>query len=200
MQSKPKTLIAVALIFGMFGGFLLGSSMHGANAQNEVTVDEDLLEKLYDLAFHRPLDDEALDAHDDKVLDTVLDDMIASEEHQAYDGVYTAVKAYEEAKRAPGDMSSSDEDAYLDIVDSSLSHVGAWSDTLPEQELENRVIGPETARSTIQDVYDNVLNDTAKNAAEKGLFKALDSIGQPSNLPLPSDNGTSTTSTTSTAQ
>ncbi|MEX2144793.1 MAG: hypothetical protein WD712_00210 [Candidatus Spechtbacterales bacterium] len=116
--------------------------------------------------------------------------MIASQEHAAYDGVYTAVKAYEEARRAPGDVSASDENAYLDIIDSALSNVRAWADTLPEQALANRVFGPDVARAAIQNVYDTLLNDTAKTAAEMGLFQSLESLGEPSSLELPSDTTT----------
>ncbi|MEX0870040.1 MAG: hypothetical protein WDZ39_01265 [Candidatus Spechtbacterales bacterium] len=184
IEKKHIVALAAMLVVGLIAGIGLGASMSAATAQEETTVDESLLEKLYSLAFHRPMDNEAVPAHAGKALDTVLNDIVNSEEHSAYTGLYTATKAYEEARRAPGELSQEDHDAYLDLIDSALATVAAWSDTLPEQALENRVLGPEEARNAIQAAYDT-MDETAQEAARGGLFRSLDTI--PSDLSMPSN-------------
>ncbi len=164
-------------------GFFMGGGVGSANAETTCTVDRALLHRIYSAIFHRPLDSGA-DFHVGRPLDTVLSDIENSTESIEYSAVFKSIKALEEAKRAPGQLSNTDTESYKKIVDSALSHVSAWADTLPEQALDKSVVGPEQARAAIKRAYDN-MNPTAKAAAEYGLFNAQTKIGHPDVLPLP---------------
>ncbi|MEX2090695.1 MAG: hypothetical protein WD989_01005 [Candidatus Paceibacterota bacterium] len=177
------TLIpAFAVVFAF--GFFLGGGTNNASAQTECTVDRALLARIYNAIFHRPLDAGA-DFHVGRPLGVVLSDIEGSQEHTVYTGLARATKALEEARRAPGAMSSADLESYKRIIDSALSNVSAFADTLPEQAIENAVVGPDQARQVIQRAYDN-LNPTARAAAEYGLFSALERLGRPGDISLPS--------------
>src|SRR3989344_3918909 len=174
-------ITAFAAVFAF--GFFLGGGTNNASAQTTCTVDRALLHRIYNAIFHRPLDSGA-DFHVGRPLDVVLSDIENSGEHVNYSAIFKAMKALEEAKRAPGQLSNADVESYKKIVDSALSHVNAWADTLPEQALDKSVVGPEHARAAIKRAYDN-MNPTAKAAAEFGLFNAQTRIGHPDILPLP---------------
>lgn len=164
-------------------GFFLGGGTDSVSAQTTCTVDRALLHRIYSAIFHRPLDSGA-DFHVGRPLDIVLSDIENSSENIEYSALFKAMKALEEAKRAPGQLSNTDTENYKKIVDSALSQVSAWADTLPEQALDKSVVGPDHARAAVQRAYDH-LNPTAKAAAEFGLFNAQTRIGHPDVLPLP---------------
>lgn len=184
MLKNKLFLTLVPIFIAVFAfGFFLGGGTNSVKAETTCTVDRVLLQRIYDAIFHRPLDSGA-DFHVGRPLDVVLTDIENSSENVNYSGVFKSVKALEEAKRAPGQLSNTDTESYKKIVDSALSQVSAWADTLPEQAIDKSVIGPEQARVAIQRAYDN-LNFTAKQVAEYGLFNAQTKIGHPDVLPLP---------------
>jgi len=185
---NKRISLSLAIVFGigfLLGGFLIGTVLMYKNpiasAQNTCQVNQEQLTKIYDGIFHRPLDADAL-GYVNHGLDFVLDQLSGSQEHTMYSGAFNAVKALENARREPGDITTADENDYLDIVDSALSHINEWAKTLSEQARADAVVGPEQARNTIQAAYNN-MNATARTAAERGLFQAQKVIGQPSNLP-----------------
>lgn len=180
--------LAVALGLGfLVGGFFLGTAFMYKNpiasAQNTCQISQEQLTKIYDSIFHRPLDADAL-GYVNQSLDFTLDQLSGSQEHIMYSGMFNAIKALENARREPGDVTTTDENDYLDIVDSALSHIDQWAKTLPEQVKADAAIGSEQAISAIQAAYDS-MNDTAQAAAQYGLFQAQEVIGLPSSLPTP---------------
>ncbi len=187
--SKKLFYLSFAVFAGI--GLLAGLTISGsfgesAKAENSCTVDEEILTELYESIFHRSLDANAL-GHVGQDVNTLLESIQASEEHMQYTGLFKAMKALEEAKRLPGDLAEEEEEQYKDIIDSALSTVGSWADTLTEQAEEDAVIGPEQARNAIQNAYNN-MNATAQQHAKFGLFNALEQIGPPSDLPIPDFN------------
>lgn len=178
-------LSGVLMIGVMVGSYLSSGNIPIAFADNnddEVRVDKDLLEQLYLAAFGRPLDEEGKKFHMNKKLKHVLKDINESQERRYYNALFKAVKAYEEAVRAPGDLSSADKQRYTDAINSALSTLLAWVETLPEKNICNSVVGILEARQAIQAAYDN-MSPAAKAAAQKGIFKALSKL--PKDLPLP---------------
>ena len=83
-----------------------------------------MLHRIYSAIFHWPLDTGA-DFHVGRPLDVVLNDIENSTESIEYSAVFKAMKALEEAKRTPGQLSGADAESYKKIVDSALSHVNA---------------------------------------------------------------------------
>jgi hypothetical protein len=184
------TKIITALVIGgvlmvgvAVGSYISSGSIPFAFADDDNDgVDEETLEQLYFAAFGRPIDNEGKKFHLGKNLKQVLRDINSSQERRYYSALFKAVKAYEEAVRAPGDLSSADKQKYLDAIDLSLSTLLAWVETLPEQSICNGVIGIVEARQAIQSAYDG-MSPTAKAVAQKGIFKALSKL--PKDLPLP---------------
>lgn len=188
-----KTIIGIGLFVVAFGlGMLAGNlgSFQQAKAQEgegECTVTQERLQKIYDVAFHRPTDQGA-DVHVGKSLEQVLTDISSSEEQEKYSAMYKATKALEEKQREPGEVSSSTLETYKDYIDQSASIINEWSKSLPEQAEENAVFGPEKARNALQKAFES-MNQTAKDNAEKGFMQAKKSIGPPSELPTPGGQG-----------
>ncbi len=187
---NKKSYLGISLIVGLalfVGGFLFGAALvyqgKAVSAQDACQVNQEQLTKIYEAMFYRPLDDQAL-SYVDYGLDFVLDQLTDSQEHIMYSGVFKATKALENVRREPGEIAATEEDDYLDIIDSALSHVDEWAKTLPEQAEEDAVVGPEQAREAIEIAYDN-MNAVAQAAAEYGLFQAQKNIGKPSDLPTP---------------
>lgn len=177
-------IIGVFIIVVASAGFVIGNfSRNDAYADIACTIDQDLLAKIYERMFHRPLDSGALGyvGHD---VDFVLNELGKAEEQKMYKGMFRAMKAFEEAQRAPGELSEVDKAKYMDLIDSSMSTISAWSTTLPAQSLDSAVIGPDQARQSIQEAYER-MNATAQTKAEFGLFQALEKIGTPENIPSP---------------
>lgn len=190
MLFNKKISSSLAMVLGiglLLGGFLLGAVLTYENpiasAQDSCTITEEQLTEIYDAIFHRPLDAGAL-GYVNHGLEFVLGELSRSQEHIMYSGLFTAAKALENARREPGDVGADDENDYLDIVDSALSHIDKWAKTLPEQARADAVVGPEQARNAIQAAYNN-MNTIAQAAAEFGLFQAQERIGKPSDLPTP---------------
>lgn len=185
MTEKIFSQQTVIFLTGFLAAALLAAFVipRLTDAQTACTLDNTTLTKLYDGMFHRPLDAGASGyvGHD---INFILDQLRASGEHKAYTGLFSAVKALENAERESGELSETEKQEYKDIIDSALSTVNQWSKQLPEQARADAVVGPEQARAAIQTAYDG-LNPTAKAAAEYGLFNALKRIGPPADLKLP---------------
>ena len=98
--------------------------------------------------------------------------------------MFKAMKAYEERKRAPGEISEQEKTQYKNIIDLSLSTINAWAGTLPEQAEADAVIGPVQARNAIQAAYQN-MNSGAQQNAQFGFFNSSQQIGPSSNLSMP---------------
>src|SRR3989338_10602877 len=111
---------AFAAVFAF--GFFLGGGTNNASAQTTCTVDRALLHRIYNAIFHRPLDSGA-DFHVGRPLDVVLSDIENADEHVNYSALFKAMKALEEARRSPGQLSGDDQLKYRRIFDSSLSHL-----------------------------------------------------------------------------
>ena len=200
MNKKTITLAIITAIFFGVGGFFAGNLFATPSADAEehlCVVDESLLERIYSTVFHRPLDKGAK-FHLNKNIDVVLNDVENSEEQEVYGALFEALKAYEEAIRAEGELSEEDREKYLDLIDAALAQVVAWADELPEQPSEDRVIGPARARAAIRAAYDR-MNPTARINARSGLMRALSNLGSPDDLPLPGDYDISLTVETSAA-
>lgn len=179
------TGIAVLSVGMLVGFFITKSSSEKALAvSGSSMVDRDTLEQLFQAAFGRPVDEDGVKFHLGRDLKQVLHDINNSEERRYYSALFKSVKAYEEAVRAPGDLSAEDKQKYLDNIDSALSTLLAWVETLPQQSICRGIVGIVEARQAIQDAYDK-MSPTAKAAAEKGIFKALKNLGRPKDLPLP---------------
>src|SRR3989344_9550803 len=103
---KHKLLLTLvpAFVTVFAFGFFLGGGTNSANAETTCTVDRALLHRIYSAIFHRPLDTGA-DFHLGRSLDVVLSDIENSGEHVNYSAVFKSMKALEEAKRAPGQLS-----------------------------------------------------------------------------------------------
>jgi len=189
---NKKISLSLVIVVGiglLLGGFLLGAALTyknpTASAQDSCTITEEQLTEIYDAIFHRPLDAGAL-GYVNHGLDFVLGELSRSREHAMYSGLFAATKALENARRESGDITTSDENDYLDIVDSALSHINEWAKTLSEQARADAAVGPEQARNAIQEAYRN-MNTIAQQAAEYGLFQAQKRIGKPSDLPTPEE-------------
>lgn len=186
ISKKLAAIMAVVvLVVGMAVGFFLtrNSNEKALADTNVFVVDQEILRSLYQGFFGRPLDDGAK-FHIGKDLKSVLHDLNSSEERRYYVALFKSVKAYEEAVRAPGDLNAEDKKRYLDTIDSALSTLIAWVETLPEQSICKSIIGPEQAREAIKEAYEK-MNSRAKESAEHGIFNALTRIGPPHVLPLP---------------
>jgi len=191
-KKSSAILISAVLLVGAAVGFLMARSYAPAAKANDEQnsssskVDKNTLEELYQAAFGRPVDEEGIKFHLGKDLKQVLNDINNSNERRYYSALFKSVKAYEEAVRAPGDLSDADKKTYLDNIDSALSTLIAWVETLPEQSICKAVVGIEEARQAIQNTYDN-MSPAAKLAAQKGIFNALSKLGSGKlkDLPLP---------------
>ncbi|MFW6172470.1 MAG: hypothetical protein ACOC5T_01880 [Elusimicrobiota bacterium] len=190
MFDKTKIYLIIGLIAGFGLAFLLFGASQFASADVSCQINESQLEKLYNLAFHRDLDEEA-DFHLGHSLGQVLEDIQGSEEQEKYSALFKATKALEETQREPGEISDSEMEAYRDYIDQAASVVNEWAKTLPEQSAANKTVGSEQAREAISKAYEN-MNETAKSSAEYGLITQKN-IGPPSDLPqLEEDEDSST--------
>ena len=198
-------IFSAVLVVGMAVGFFVAKNW-SSNALAETDsskVDEETLKGLYDGFFGRPLDDGAK-SHIGKDLRQVLKDLNNSPERRYYAALFKSVKAYEEAVRAPGDLSETDKQRYLDAIDSALSTLLAWVNTLPEQDICRAVVDYDKAREAMQAAYDT-MSAKAKESAEHGVFNAVKRLGRPINLPAPlkrcliTSSPTQTPSATTTA-
>lgn len=185
ISKKILYLCFMAFIgMGILTGIILSGSLgKTASAENSCLVDEDTLTELYEAIFHRPLDAGAY-SHMNRELNMVLNTIQASEEHLQYTAMFKAMKAYEEGKRAPGEISEQEKAQYKNIIDLSLSTINAWAGTLPEQAEADAVVGPVQARNAIQNAYQN-MDSGAQQNAQFGFFNDSEQIGPASNLSLP---------------
>jgi len=183
MLKNKLLFVLVPAFMAVFAvGFFVGGRDNNAYAQEACTVDRALLARIYNAIFHRPLDAGA-DFHVGRPLSTVLTDLEGSDEHTLYTGLVKATKALEEAKRTR-QLSADDLERHRKMVDSALSHVSAWAESLPQQAIDNAVVGPEEARAAIRRAYER-MNATAREKAESGLFRTTERIGHPDTLQLP---------------
>lgn len=180
-----KPTIIIMLVVAISAGFLLASyTNYKAFANSSTVVDQGILEQLYKAAFGRPLDSEA-GFHIGRDLNMVLTDINSSPEKRYYSALFKAVKAYEEALRAPGNLSPEDKAKYLEAIDSALATLLAWVETLPEHPICEGVVRPEEARQAIVEAYQGILSPLSRTNAEQGVFNPSKYIGNPSNLALP---------------
>ena len=174
-------VVAVLALVGALGWSLALTNSQTANAQNgsDDAVDSQELDDLYESVFHRPADSEGKKFHLGRNLKDVLRDFKNSDEQRYYGAMFKAVKAYEEAQRAPGTLTTEEKQSYLDLIDSSLSNLVAWVGTLPDRDPCKAIIGPEQAREAIKEAYER-LSQSGKDVAEHGLLNALKQLGDPS--------------------
>lgn len=180
--------MCAVLFAGVVAGFAIArnysSVAQAEEEQSDGKADHDTLEQIYQAAFGRPVDEDGERFHSGKDIKQVLRDINNSDERRYYSALFKAVKAYENAVRAPGDLSADDKQRYLNHIDKALSTLLAWVETLPSQDICKGVVGAEEARQAIKEAYDRMSTE-AKAVAEKGLFKALENLGRPQDLPLP---------------
>ncbi len=190
-RKSAVIMVTTVLVVGMAVGFFVSRASIGIiYAQNNYNndgeidnVDEGELDDLYEAAFHRPADAEGKRFHLGRNLKDVLRDFNNSPEMRYYGALFKAVKAYEEAVRAPGILTAAEKQSYLDLIDSALSNLLAWVATLPDQDICKATVGVTEAREAIQAAYDN-MSPAAKAAAEKGIFNALKQLGKPKSLAI----------------
>lgn len=173
-------VVALA-VFGAIGWSLAIGNSRQANADSTSSVDKTTLQELYDAIFHRPADAGGLSFYTGKDLKTILHDFRNSDEQKHYGALFMAVKAYEEAQRAPGTLSDAEKQVYLDLIDSALADLNAWIATLPDQDPCKATIGILNARMHVQENYDR-LNAAGKTKANFGLLNALKHIGNPGDI------------------
>ncbi|MEK7589010.1 MAG: hypothetical protein AAB479_00045 [Patescibacteria group bacterium] len=189
-KSKKATIamIVAVLVFGVAIGFSMArntATMALADDDNGSKVDREDLEEIYQAAFGRSPDDDGEKFHLGKDLKQVLHDINNSDERRYYAALFKSVKAYEQAVRAPGAVSDADKQIFLNNINSALATLIAWVETLPEQNICKGVVGAEEARQAIQAAFDR-MSPAAQAVAQRGIFKALDSIGGPKDQRLPS--------------
>ncbi|MEK9208710.1 MAG: hypothetical protein AAB910_01385, partial [Patescibacteria group bacterium] len=148
-------------------------------------VDQEDLEQIYQAAFGRSADEDGKKFHLGKDLKQVLHDINNSDERRYYAALFKSVKAYEQAVRAPGVMSEADKQIFLNNINTALATLIAWVETLPEQDICRGIVGAEEARQAIQAAFAK-MSPAAQAAAKRGIFKALDAIGEPKDQRLPS--------------
>lgn len=181
-----RVLPVTMLIVGLMSGFLMANNFNDkalAETTESAIVDQPTLTKLYDAAFGRPLDSGA-GFHIGRRLDIVLRDINQSPERMYYSALFKSVKAYEEAIRAPGELSAGDKEIYLKAINSALSTLIAWVETLPERPICEGVVRPEEVKEAIASAYEG-LSGSVKPSAQIGAFGTGVSVGAPSNLQLP---------------
>ena len=185
--------MCAVLVVGVIAGFAMArdySSIAQAteeSAEKESTAgkaDHDTLQQIFQAAFGRPVDEDGEKFHLGKDIKQVLRDINNSDERRYYSALFKSVKAYEEAVSAPGEMSADDKQRYLNHIDKALSTLLAWVETLPSQHICKGIVGAEEARQAIKEAYDK-MSVEARAVAEKGLFRALENLGNPKDLPLP---------------
>lgn len=186
--------IVAVLVVGMAVGFWVSRGPTGTIAHeddgeevddvDDEVVDAETLDELYDAIFHRPVDLPGRGFHLGRRFKDVLRDFRNSQELRYYGALFKAVKAYEEAVRAPGELSAVDKQRYLDAIDSALATLLAWVETLPDQNYCKAVVDHERARQAIQEAFER-MNEQAKEEAEHGVFNASRRLGRPLDLPAP---------------
>lgn len=201
------TVIVALAVFGLLGWSFALTGNESVSAQEG--VDGETLDDLYDAVFHRPADAPGRKFHIGRRLKDVLRDFRNSDEQRFYGALFRAVKAYEEAQRAPGTLTAEEKQSYLDLIDSALANLLAWVATLPDQDPCRATVGPENAREAVKAAYDR-LSAAGKADAEHGLVNALRRIGppggiilhpkclRPSPTPVPSPTPTATPAPTPT--
>ena len=183
MNKLTKTyaaMIALA-VFGFIGWTSALTGGASAQTASSDAIGGETLDDLYDVVFHRPADAEGRAYHLGRPLRDVLSDFRRAPEQRYYGALFKATKAYEEAQRAPGDLTEEEKQAHLDLIESALANLLAWVETLPDQDACRATVNGEEARAAVQAAYDR-LNESVKPMAERGLFRALDVIGQPTTI------------------
>jgi hypothetical protein len=197
MKNKNIILAIVMLGAGLLAGTIIGAKS-SVFADTSEPVDSVTLDLLYSAVFHRPADIAGKNFHLGRDIKLVLRDFNNSPESTYYGALYESVKAYEEAQRAPGTLSDSEKQSYLDLIDSAMSNLVAWVGTLPDQDPCNATIGPLQARTAVQNAYDQ-LASAGKTSAEFGLLNASRRIGPPSSISVFSKCAVTPTPSPSTA-
>lgn len=185
MLSRNTVAITLIAVVSLGIGYIWGQGGRNeasAQVQTDTKIDRVSLEQIYRAVFSRALDDGA-EFHVNKNLRTVLNDLNNSPERRYYAALFKAVKAYEEALRAPGTLSDSDKQAYLKAIESALATLAAWAETLPPKDICMGITRPEEVKEAILEAYNKI--PTAFQAeAERGLFNSA-ALGTPAALTLP---------------
>jgi len=190
MSISAKSLPTAVLLF--VAGFIVASLLAAfmiarsgsANAQGlTCTVDRGLVEKIYDVVFKRPVDNAGL-AYIGQNVGFMIDEMAKSQEHHMYSGMFKAMKAMEEAERQPGVMGEADKAQFRNMLDSAMSNISSWSQTLPEQAAADAIIGPEHAREALNFAH-SIIPAEFRAMAEFSFFDPTKAIGAPENFAIP---------------
>ncbi len=174
------SLLSILTVIGWSLAFSRGDSVNAANETSDdgAKVSRQELDALYQDVFHRPADEEGIKFHLGKDLKQVLRDFQNSDEQRYYGALFKAVKAYEEARRAPGTLTAEEISGYKTLIDSALSNLLAWVDTLPDQNPCLAPIDSEDAREAIQQAHE-MLSSVAKDRSEHGFHDENEMIGEP---------------------
>jgi len=190
MSILAKSLPTAVLLFvaGFIAASLLAAFMiarsGSANAQGLIcTVDEGLVSKIYDVVFKRPVDD-AGRSYIGQNVGFMIDEMAKSQEHKMYSGMFKAMKAMEEAERQPGAMAELDKAQFRNMLDSAMSNISSWSQTLPEQAAADAIIGPEHAREALNFAH-SIIPAEFRARAELSFFDPTKMLGAPVNFAIP---------------
>lgn len=173
--------VVVLAVFGVVGWSLALRHGNQVSADNFISVDRATLETLYDAVFHRPADANGASFYTGRDLKQILNDFRNSDEQKHYGALFMAVKAYEEAQRAPGTLTDTEKKSYTDLIDSALSGLIAWVSTLPDQNPCSATINVEDARMHVQENFDR-LNTEDQSKASFGLLNATEHIGRPDRI------------------
>lgn len=178
------TALAVVAIIGWSIAFHRGDQASAENkTSGDSNVNREQLDALYEDVFHRPADVEGVKFHLGKDLGQVLRDFKNSKEQRYYGALFKAVKAYEEARRAPGTLTVDEVKSYKALIDSALSNLLAWADTLPDQNPCKASVDPEEARSAIEEAH-NLLDSNGRNKSEHGFNDENEVIGSPMEIEI----------------
>jgi len=191
-MDKSKKIVTGLIVATLFVGIGIGLfvARSGAmtasadNSENSNKVDGEELEALYQASFGRSVDEDGIKSHLGKDIKQVLRDINNSDERRYYAALFKSIKTYEQAIRAPGVLSDDDKNIFLNNINSALATLVAWVETLPEQNICKGVVGAEQARQAIQEAFAR-MSPKAQEVAKKGIFRALDNLGEPKNQRLP---------------
>ena len=190
MTITAKSLPTAVLLF--IAGFIVASVLaafmiaRGGNANAQAltcVVDEGLVTKIYDVVFKRPVDN-AGRAYIGQEVGFMIDEMAKSQEHNMYSGMFKAMKAMEEAERQPGTMAAADKAQFRDMLDSAMSNISSWSQTLPEQAAADAIIGPEHAREALNFAH-NMIPAEFREMAKFSFFDPTKLLGAPTDFAIP---------------
>lgn len=115
---------------GFITGFILAIGVLGfipaSHADSSCTINQNELNLIYNLAFHRQPDSGA-NGYVGQGLDFSLNQLLGSPENQYYSEVYNSVKELEGAERSSSSISSSAINTYYSDISQSLQNLEKWA-------------------------------------------------------------------------